>query len=121
MLEAINLLVAYRTLAPKNHRGKLTVVLLTDNIASAYAISTGKTKDSVLGACAREMWLEAALRDQSFIIQHKPGQDLPLADALSRYHDDPVKANFADLEIANRGLSLVSPVLKGYSFFSEDL
>lgn len=45
MLEALNLLVSYKTLAPRKHHGRLTVVLLTDNNASSFALSTGKTKD----------------------------------------------------------------------------
>lgn len=120
-LEAINLLVAYITLAPKKCKNKMTVVLLTDNIASAFALSTGKTKDQVLGSCARQMWLEAARRDQDFIIQHKPGSEIPLADALSRYHDDRVKACLADEEIGKRGLKGVPPLLQAYGFFSADL
>lgn len=38
-LEAVNLLVAYKTLAPLRHHNKLTVVLLTDNIASSCALT----------------------------------------------------------------------------------
>lgn len=121
MLEANNLLVSYKTLAPTNHPRKLTVVLLTDNIASSYALSSGRTRDPILGACARQMWLEAACRNQEFIIQHKPGIDIPLADALSRYDMDPDKATYADNECSSRGLASVLPVLRGYSFFDDDL
>lgn len=119
-LEAVNLLVSYKTLAPEYHDKKLTVVLLTDNMASSCALATGKTKDPVLGACARQMWLEAARRDQVFIIKHKPGVDIPLADALSRYHSDPSKAQYADKEVAQRHLNKVEPVLDGYQFFTPD-
>lgn len=110
-LEAINLLVSYKTLAPSQHPGRLSVVLLTDNMASAYALSTGKTKDAVLGACSRQMWLEAACRDQTFIIQHKPGINIPLADALSRYDVDESKASYADREIARRALTYQEAIL----------
>lgn len=119
-LEAVNLLVAYMTLAPKSHHSKLTVVLLTDNMASSYALSSGCTKDEVLGACARQLWLEAARRDQHFIIQHKPGVEIPLADALSRFHQDPEKAAFAVSEATSRGLTQLAPILNGYSFFDSD-
>lgn len=50
MLEAINLLVSYKTLAPVTDPRRLTVILLTDNMASSYALYKGKTKDTVLGA-----------------------------------------------------------------------
>lgn len=120
-LEALNLLVAYKTLAPSSHHTKLTVILLTDNIASSYALSSGKTKDPDLGACARQLWLEAAIRDQCFVIRHKPGTQIPLADALSRYHQDSSKAQFVASETLSRGLTELKPVLNGYSFFSTNL
>lgn len=121
MLETINLLVSYKILAPTHHHRRLTVVLLTDNMASACALMSGKTKDKVLRACARQMWLEAAIQDQLFIIQHKAGAHIPLVDALSRYQDDPSKATYTDREIAQRGLIQVPSVIDGYTFFSEGL
>lgn len=120
-LEALNLLIAYKTLAPVAHHSKLTVVLLTDNMASSFALSTGRTKDEELGACARQLWLEAAVRDQSFIIQHKPGSQIPLADALSRYAQDTNKAAYVDMETERRGLTETAPTLNGYAFFTADL
>lgn len=120
-LEALNLLVAFKTLAPLHHPRRLTVVLLTDNLASSYALMTGKTKDSTLGACARQMWLEVAKKDQRFIIQHKPGHQITLADALSQYHQNGNKAAWADNEVAQRGRLEFDPVLDGYSFFSSGL
>lgn len=120
-LEALNLLVAYKTLAPESHPARLTVILLTDNMASSFALSSGRTKDTNLGACARQLWLEAARRDQHFVIQHKPGSKIPLADALSRFSVDPSKAAYAINETSSRGLTELAPVLNGYSFFSADL
>lgn len=120
-LEAVNLLMAYKTLAPLDHPSKLTVILLTDNMASAHALMSGRTKDMTLSACARQLWLEAALRGHHFIIQHKPGVDIPLADALSRYHMDRNKAALADQLVKERNLLEVPPVLEGYTFFAPDL
>lgn len=120
-LEAVNLLVAYKTLAPTNHPSKLTVVLLTDNMASAHALMSGRTKDETLGACARQLWLEAALRGHYFIIQHKPGVDIPLADALSQYYVSNSEAALADQQVAERQLLERPPVLAGYTFFATDL
>lgn len=120
-LEALNLLVAFKTLAPLHHPRRLTVVLLTDNLASSYALMTRRTKDPTLGACARQMWLEAAREDQQFIIQHKPGHQIPLADALSRYFQNNQKADWADNDVARRGLLECAPVLDGYSFFTASL
>lgn len=57
-LEAINLLVAFRTLATLVRETGACIVMATD-IGSSYAIQIGKTKDKVFADCAREMWLEA--------------------------------------------------------------
>lgn len=61
-LEALNLLVAYRTLCPMAGTQGGCIVMLTDNQASAYALQSGKTKDPVLAACSRELWLDSTRR-----------------------------------------------------------
>lgn len=118
-LEALNLLVAYRTLCPKsNTEGKL-VIILTDNLSSSYALTSGKTKDPVLAACAREMWLFAAIADHDIEIQHKSGALIPLADALSRYSFDCSKAALADHLIREHNLTQIHPCLSNYVFFNS--
>lgn len=82
---------------------------------------SGKTKDDILASCARQMWLEAAWRDHTFTIAHKPGVDIELADALSRYHTETSKKLFADSEVKKRGLSRVDPILSNYVFFDNQL
>lgn len=118
-LEAINLLVSYRTLCPANGTAGCRVVLVTDNLASSFALMSGRTKDSTLGACARELWLEAAKADHELEIIHKEGAKIPLADALSRYHSDPSKASFARGLINDRNLTELPPKLLGYTFFTK--
>lgn len=120
-LEAINILVALCTLAPAPQGYQSHVIIHTDNIASSFALMTGKTKDSVLGACARQIWLEAARRHLDFTIKHKPGSQIPLADALSRYFTDSDKKALADRLTTDRGLTEKPPVLNGYNFFDHDL
>lgn len=119
MLEAVNLLVAYRTLCPRSGIAGQRVVIATDNLASHFALMTGKTKDPVLGSCARELWLEAACGDHDIEIIHKEGTAIPLADALSRYSSDPAKAALADKLIAESDLIEISPVISGYVFFND--
>ena len=113
---AVNLVVAYRTLTPHYTVG-MRMVIHTDNTASQQALHTGRSKDPILGACCRQMWLEAALRDQLVEIRHKPGVQIPLADALSRY-DDPAKKEYADSEIAARGLRELQPAYP-HPFFTK--
>lgn len=62
-LEAINLLVAYPTLAPLVTQPGDQVIISTDNISSSYALETGRTKDSVFAKCSREMWLLATINN----------------------------------------------------------
>ena len=94
--EAINLLIAYRTLIPKISVG-LQIIIHTDNTGSQQALETGKTKDPILAACARQIWVEAAIRDHAFKIVHKPGRELPLSDALSRQHIPAMRKKATDL------------------------
>lgn len=118
-LEAINLLVAYRTLSPWHNTAGRRVVMVTDNAASSFALTTGRTKDSVLASCTREMWLEAAKADHELSIQHKDGNLIPLADALSRVSFDPSKTALAHKLIAERNLSELKPKLDNYVFFND--
>ena len=95
----------------------MLVVVYTDNMSSASSLRSGRTKDSALAACSRQLWLEAALADHDIEIRHKPGVDIPLADALSRYHDPPKKA-YADAQIALRRLVKREPALP-HPFFTN--
>lgn len=119
MLEAVNLIVAYRTLCPKHGTAGKCIVISTDNLASHFALTSGRTKDSVLGACARELWLEAARADHDIEIVHKPGAQIPLADSLSRFYSDPSKAALSLELVARRKLVEISPNLTGYTFFND--
>lgn len=119
MLEAVNLLIAYRTLCPTSGTAGKCIVLVTDNLGSRYALASGRTKDPVLGACARELWLAAATADHEIEIRHKEGALIPLADALSRSYSDPAKRALA-LELATKmGLSEIRPKLSGYLFVND--
>lgn len=118
-LEVIYLLVAYRTLSPPLGTQGQCIIMVTDNISSAYALTTGRTKDSVLAACSRELWLEAARADHDIHIVHKPGGEIPLADALSRAYIDHSKAKLTQDIVPSRGLIQICPKLAGYCFFNN--
>ena len=108
-LEAVNLLIAYRTLLPPNSRG-LKIIIYTDNLGSQQALESGRTQDKILAACTRQLWLEAATRDHTIVIRHKMGKKIPLADALSRQHQTDKREEAARL-VEQRGLSRVEPAL----------
>lgn len=120
-LEAINIIVAYQTLAPLYNQSPADVVIKTDNIASSFALSTGKTKDTVLGACARQIWLFAASNCHEIYIEHIPGESIPLADALSRMSRDASKAQSVNDAVNVLNLVVLPPVLNNYVFFDNSL
>lgn len=120
-LEAVNILIAYRTLAHVNTKESVAITIYTDNISSSYALMTGRTHDSVLASCARELWLEAAKYGDRVTIEHKPGHLIPMADALSRMARSPEKANYVRHYLAINNLSLVSPVTDNCNFFDVNL
>lgn len=66
-------------------------------------------------------WLEGALHDIDIQINHKPGQQIPLADALSRAATDPAMRQFASTEVQTRNLTELPPVLNAYKFFNDTL
>ena len=100
--EAVNLLIAYRTLRPQSTSG-MRIVVHTDNMASKFALTTGKTKDPVLAACSRQLWLDASVADHTVEIRHKPGALIPLPDALSRFNE-PSKRLLAKSLIQQKAL-----------------
>ena len=93
-LEAVNLLVAIRHLVPTNLAG-IVLLVNTDNAASAAALSSGGAVDGNLGACAREIWLLAALGNFGIEVQHKLGAQFQFADTLSRAHSSPLPLNLS--------------------------
>lgn len=118
-LEAVNLLVAVKTLGPINAPPGSKILVWTDNMASSFALESGRTRDQVLAACARELWLFVAESNIDIQINHRSGELIPLADALSRRHQDPDKAALADALILRHNLRVVPPVLNDFKFFDE--
>lgn len=120
-LEALNVLVAVRTLSAGLSLYGKGILVYTDNLSSSMALTSGKTKDPVLAACARQLWLEAAVRDMEIKIVHKPGSLIPLADALSRMASNPSMRQFVHHEVRKRQLLRLPPVLNGYHFFDDNI
>lgn len=118
---AIHQLEAYRTLAHVTSKDPVALTIFTDNMSLSYALMTGCTRDTVLASCARELWLEAARYGDRITIDHKPGQMIPLADALSRMANAPDKAAYVHQNIAEHNIILVSPVTDNCNFFDPSL
>lgn len=120
-LEAVNSVVAYKTFAHCFPHGNAHIILHTDNEASAHALQSGRTKDLIFSACARELWLLAAKHDHHLTIQHKMGRDIPISDALSRMSFDTAKRDYVQDILSKNLLVLVSPNITNCQFFTPSL
>ena len=77
-LEMINILVALKVWAYQWKDKKIQVKC--DNMAVVEVLSSGKTKDATVGACARSIWLLSALFNISMHIEHISGKSNLIAD-----------------------------------------
>ena len=80
-LEMINVLIALRVWA--SHWVHSTVRFSCDNLAVVQVVTSGKTKDSFLNACLRNIWLVTATYDIDLLIDHIQGSKNIIADSLS--------------------------------------
>ena len=90
-IECWNLLVAVRLLSAE-WSGK-TVLLFTDNWATACAVESGRAEDPLIRGALRELWYWAVTRDVDIVVRHIPGQSMGVVDALSRRAFDVGAAN----------------------------
>ena len=105
-LEALNLVAALLSLAPKIPCN-FKIVINTDNEASQKVLQSGAGRDQILCACARQIWKFAAINSCIIEIRHKPGKDLPLADALSRSHISEIANKFVAEQCTLRNLERI--------------
>lgn len=87
-LEAINCLIAIRALVNDSCNGKIVQVHCY-NLAVIHSFHNNKSKDRVLNAVARAIWIFAARQDNEFRFNHIPGVDMHKADLLSRAYTSP--------------------------------
>ena len=94
-LEMINLVIALRMWGKfwKNS----VVTAHCDNFAVVQVVDNSRTRDPLLAACIRNIWLLAATWDIDFKIVHIPGVRNVQADTLSRIH----YSSNIDLEVLN--------------------
>ena len=82
-LEMLNILVATRVW--KNKWGGKRISIHCDNSAVVSVLNTGKTRDQIFAALARNIALEAAAADIHLNTIHILGRHNVIADSLSRY------------------------------------
>ena len=83
-LELLNIMIACRLFC--HQWSKHTVRVGCDNTSAVAILQTGRSKDLFMMACAREIWLLAAMHDFQVIPVHIPGAHMEIPDALSRIH-----------------------------------
>ena len=52
-------------------------------------LNSGRTKDLIMGALLRNIWLCKATQELELRALHLPGAEIRLADCLSRWHLNP--------------------------------
>jgi hypothetical protein len=85
--EAINVLVAIRNFAKIIAGSEINI--WCDNQAAVSILNSGRGKDPVLQAIARNLWLESARLDCNIYFTHIKSTDNRTADFLSTWQDHP--------------------------------
>ena len=84
--EILNIVVAAKIWA--THWSNQKVQIFCDNMAVVEVLTSGKTRDTTLATCARNLWLIAVIFNIDFIFSHIPGVKNTVADLLSRWQND---------------------------------
>ena len=82
-LEMLNIVVASKLWAV--HWEDRKIQLYCDNMAVVEVLNTGRARDQILAACARNVWLIAATYNIEFTFSHISGQYNSTTDLLSRW------------------------------------
>ena len=83
-LELLNIVIALRVWGEMwRHKN---VLLYSDNAATVCILSNGRSRDTFMMTCARNVWLIISSLNISLTVRHKPGRDMETADCLSRSH-----------------------------------
>ena len=83
-LELLNVVVAIKTWGER-WRGK-RVCVYCDNQNACLAMQSGRSRDSFMHQCVRELFLLYSMHDLEVWAFHRPGVHMQRADALSRAH-----------------------------------
>ena len=108
-LEAFNLVLTLKSLNPPSLTNA-KILIKPDNTGAKCALSTWHTRDPILEACTREVWLFSAVKQVTVLIHHAPGETLVLADALSRSSFYPRLRKGARSLVLKHQLRHVKPV-----------
>ena len=100
-LEMLNVVVSLKTWA-EQWRGK-RIRIYSDNSNTCLAIQTGRSRDTYMQGCIRELFMYTARYDIELAAAHRPGVQMRIADALSRATSDFMLRQFVESEPRLRG------------------
>ena len=83
-LEILNIVVTLRVWG--HACANKTVEIMCDNLAVVEVLSFGKAMDHIMAACARNIWLLAAIYNINVIVTHIRGRDNFFTDLFSRWY-----------------------------------
>ena len=83
-LELLNIVVATKVWA-RSWAGQ-RIRVNCDNTTACLAVQSGRSRDSFIQRCIRELFVLCTINDIELRAVHKPGEQLQRADALSRAH-----------------------------------
>ena len=69
----------------RHYAGK-KILIYCDNEQAVLAMNSGKTRETLVGTCVRQLWLEVSTFGFQLKAVHLPGVENRLADSLSRWH-----------------------------------
>ena len=98
-LEMVNIVVALKIRATQWACKKLHTKC--DNMAVVDVFTSGRTKDTILACCARNIWLLSAIYNISIHIEHIPRKSNIVADLLSRFKFDAASWHFLEQYVPN--------------------
>ena len=107
-LEMLNIVIASRTWDSLWCRW--TITMHCDNLRVVFVVKTGKTKDTFLALCVRNIWLLTAYHGIDLQISHVPGCHNSISEAVSRIYSNSTVNNNILKELRDRIYGNTYPV-----------
>ena len=86
-LEMLNVMVAIKIWGTLWQNKNITI--RCDNLPVVEVLNTGRPRDAILAACARNIWLLTAIYNIHLTVHHIQGHSNTIADLLSRWFTTP--------------------------------
>ena len=86
-LEMINIMVALKIWGNMWSNKKININC--DNLPVVQVLTTGRARDDILAACARNIWLLRSMNNIQLHVTHIQGSKYTIADLLSRWRGTP--------------------------------